>query len=268
MAAANFKFSKMHGLGNDFMMINAVDQSFTAQPEQIRAWANRHTGVGFDQCIVVTPATGNETDFVYHIYNADGNEVEQCGNGARCVAEFIHLQGLSQQSRLRLATPFDHLTAERLQPGLISLQFAAPKSVQCQQSLSHRGETLTYTDVQLANPHAVLLVDEVAVAPVATLGGELAQHSRFTQGCNIEFVQVVSPERVRVRVRERGVGETLACGTGAIAAVVACAEMGRVAQEVTVSLPGGELLIAWAGQNTAITMTGPAVMVYDGKISF
>lgn len=260
-------FTKMHGLGNDFMVIDATQQPIALTSQQIQSWAQRHTGIGFDQCLVIVPPLAPTTDFSYHIYNADGKEVEQCGNGVRCVAEYLWLQYPALKQELVLSTPFDTVKVQRRAPGSVAVTFAPPRSLTLAQTLPMPKQNGYMDIVQLANPHVVLHVDSVREAPVQAVGAALATHAHFPAGTNVEFVQMESPERIHVRVYERGVGETQACGTGAMAAVVACQAHGRCGSRVTVLLSGGELLIEWLGGNSPIVMTGSAVTVFTGEIA-
>lgn len=285
-AQKSLHFSKMHGLGNDFMVINANDngcppnisQWLAEHPELCRTWADRHCGIGFDQCIIVERGphethenkSRKQVDFHYRIFNADGGEVEQCGNGARCVAEFIAIKQLSKNinaSQWVLTTPFDRIEAKRERAGQITLTFPPPKAIKLGQSVTIHEQRVAFDAINLANPHAVVLVDDIETAPVSAVGDAMTEHRIFPEGANIEFVQRLSPTHIAVRVRERGVGETLACGTGAMAAMVACFENDYCQSGTCVSLPGGDLQISWAGKSTPIYMTGPAVLVYDGIIN-
>ncbi len=271
------KFSKMQGLGNDFMMLDLVTQGLELTPELIRQWGDRHTGVGFDQLIVAEPPTDPTADFRFRIYNADGSEAQQCGNGLRCFARFIADNQLSPKRRLQLESLAGPLWT-RLQddgqveagmgipttePALIPLQSDEPGPVH---QFDVDGTTLQLTAISMGNPHAVLFVDNVQQADVAGIGAKLTRHPRFPEGVNVGFCQVVDSSFVRLRVFERGVGETLACGSGACAAMVAGRLAGRLCQRVKVSLPGGKLRIQWAGPGHELTMTGPAALVYEGTL--
>ena len=273
------RFSKMHGLGNDFVVVDAITQRLRLTPEQIRALADRHRGIGCDQVLLVEAAQGPEAEFRYRIFNADGNEVEQCGNGARCFARFVRERGLTRQDRIRVETaagPIE-LTLEAdgqvsvamgipwLEPAAIPFEASGRAS---RYALTVGTQDLEIGAVSLGNPHAVLQVDTVDRAPVATLGPLLESHPRFPRRVNVGFMEVVSPEHIRLRVFERGVGETLACGSGACAAVVVGRVQGLLAETVQVDLPGGSLRIHWPGESAGVIMTGPATWVFEGWIEW
>jgi len=271
------RFTKMQGLGNDFVVIDAIRQPVTLDGPQIRALADRHFGVGCDQVLLVASPLTETADFCYRIFNADGGEVEQCGNGARCFARFVRDQGLTVKDQLRVETQGGvielRLEADgqvtvamgvpRLEPADIPFQAPARAS---RYPIRVDGQELMISAVSMGNPHAVLVVDNVAGAPVATLGPRLERHPRFPRRANVGFMEVVSREHIRLRVFERGVGETLACGTGAAAAVVAGRLQDLLAGAVRVDLPGGTLMIHWPGENEPVLMTGPAVRVFEGWI--
>jgi len=272
------RFTKMHGLGNDFVVLDAVRQPVALSAEQVRFLADRHFGVGCDQVLLVEPARLPGTAFHYRIYNADGAEVEQCGNGARCFARFVRDQGLTDADRIAVGTargrivlaiePDGQVQVDMGEPRLdpADLPFDAPAR-QPSYRLEVAGETIEIGAVSMGNPHAVLLVDDVATAPVARLGPLIERHPRFPRRVNAGFLAVRGRDRVDLRVHERGSGETLACGTGACAAVVYGRLRGLLDEQVRVRLPGGELRIAWPGEGTPVRMTGPAVTVYEGTIA-
>jgi len=288
------EFSKMHGLGNDFMVLDLVTQLFVPTPEQIRAWSDRHTGVGFDQLLAIEPPDNPEADFRYRIYNADGTEVEQCGNGARCAALFVAARQLSPKRSLLLETNTGLITVTRLADGMVEVDMGPPDCTPavlpfCPDApgvnpVVHRINTASgcadvdawqidtsagpveCMTVSMGNPHAVIFVDNVANAPVAELGQALMVHPAFPSGVNVGFVQAVDNAFLRLRVFERGVGETRACGTGACAAAVAARLRGLTGARVKVSLPGGKVRIAWQGPDHTVKMTGPAALVYQGHI--
>ena len=271
------RFTKMHGLGNDFVVIDAIHQPVMLAGQQIRTLADRHFGVGCDQVLLVASPLTETADFRYRIFNADGGEVEQCGNGARCCARFVRDQGLTAKDRLRLETQGGvidlHIEADgqvtvgmgvpRLEPADIPFQAPARAS---RYPIIVDGQELMIGAVSMGNPHAVLVVDNTDDAPVATLGPRLERHPRFPRRTNVGFMEVVSRDHLRLRVFERGVGETLACGTGAGAAVVAGRLQDLLAGTVRVDLPGGTLLIRWPGENEPVLMTGPAARVFEGWI--
>lgn len=271
------EFTKMHGLGNDFIVIDAINQYISLTAKQVRLLADRHFGIGCDQLLLVEPATSGEADFRYRIYNADGGEVGQCGNGARCFMRFVNEQGLSNKSELYVETAGGplRLTREadgqvtvnmgvpRLQPG--EIPFDAPAYAPLY-PLSAAGHELEIAALSMGNPHAVLLVDDIDSAPVAELGPVIESHPRFPERVNAGFMQVVDPQTIHVRVYERGAGETLACGSGACAAVVAGQLWERLDTRVKVFLKGGELMVSWRGKGEPVMMTGPATTVYQGHI--
>ncbi|MBF8223406.1 diaminopimelate epimerase [Halomonas sp. 328] len=270
-------FTKMHGLGNDFMVVDLVTQRARLRDEQIRQLADRHFGIGFDQLLIVEPPRDPDLDFRYRIYNADGSEVENCGNGARCFARFVRDQRLTHKHKIRVETAGGPLTLVVQEDGRVSVDMGPPRFApealpfeaatdQLRHPLTVEGETLEIGVVSMGNPHAVLRVDDVDSAPVARLGPAIESHPRFPRRVNAGFMQVVSPHEIRLRVYERGSGETLACGTGACAAVASGIRQGLLESPVTVRLPGGELTIEWAGDGAPLIMTGPAERVFEGRV--
>jgi len=271
------RFTKMHGLGNDFVVFDATRERLDLTPERIRALADRHFGIGCDQVLVVEPPRLPETDFHYRIFNADGGEVEQCGNGARCFARFVRDQGLTEKDvidvgtargRIRLFIEADdrvrvNMGRPRFSPA--DIPFSAEHEA-ARYSLAVGDRTVEIGAVSLGNPHAVLQVANTADAPVATLGPAIESHPRFPQRVNVGFMAVHARDRIDLRVYERGVGETLACGTGACAAVAVGRRLGLLASRTRVRLPGGELVISWNDNNDDMWMTGPATRVFDGTI--
>jgi diaminopimelate epimerase len=280
------EFAKMHGLGNDFMVIDLVSQDCELDAARIREWADRHTGVGFDQLLVIEPPADPDADFRYRIFNADGTEVEQCGNGARCAARYIRHRKLSPKPSLVLQTRGGPIATRLTAEGMVEVDMGVPGTgpdaipfdrhadgsvrlsidgaAGCE--LTVEGRQWQFTPISVGNPHAVLFVDNVAEAPVATLGPALVGHPVFPEGANIGFCQVVDRGFLRLRVYERGVGETRACGTGACAAAVAAQLHGTAGQRVKVSLPGGKVRINWQGLGSPVRMTGPAALVFEGQI--
>lgn len=267
----------MHGLGNDFVVFDAVRQDVRLDPETVRRLADRRFGVGCDQVLLVEPPRLAETDFHYRIFNADGGEVQQCGNGARCFARFVLDQGLTGKRHIRVGTaagpielfvePDDQVRVDMGAPVLdpSRIPFAADREA-VSYELQVGDERLPIGAVSMGNPHAVLLVADVDLAPVQRLGPLIESHPRFPQRVNVGFMQVLSPDHIRLRVFERGAGETLACGTGACAAVVVGRLRGLLNERVRVSLPGGDLVIEWRGRARAVWMTGPAERVFHGEI--
>lgn len=274
---ASLTFFKMHGLGNDFMVFDAIHQNVQLSPEQIRRWANRHTGVGFDQLLLVESAQQAGVDFRYRIFNADGSEVAQCGNGARCFARFVREQGLSDKDELVVETASGiiklyheangvrvNMGAPRFESQNIPLTLIrAPHYL-----LSLGDEVVTFYAVSMGNPHAVIEVDNIDEADVSGIGAALqARADIFPESVNVGFVQIVGREEVRLRVYERGSGETQACGTGASAAMAALRSADLVDEQVRVSLLGGDLMIRWSGdESEPLWMTGPAETVFKGTI--
>lgn len=273
------RFTKMHGLGNDFVVIDATRAPVALPPERVRAIADRHFGVGCDQLLVVEPATQADVDFRYRIFNADGGEVEQCGNGARCFVRFVHDKGLTAKRRIRVETRCGVIEPRLEDNGLVTVDMGVPvlesarvpfqsDSDEVVQPLDLADASrIAITAVSMGNPHAVQIVADVDTAPVASSGPLIEHHPRFPARVNAGFMQIVDAGRIRLRVFERGAGETLACGTGACAAVVAGILRGVLQSPVRVETRGGELTIAWAGRGTPVLMTGPAVSVFEGEIT-
>ncbi|WP_271272776.1 diaminopimelate epimerase [Aliamphritea hakodatensis] len=271
------RFTKMHGLGNDFLVLDMVTQKIRLNSALVAKLADRNFGVGFDQLLIVEPPTNPDMDFRYRIYNADGSEVEHCGNGARCFAKFVRDKRLTAKDRIAVETQKGeiYLTvtdsqdvevdmgAPVLVPGEVPFQSAEQSAVY---PIEAAGSVHEISAVSMGNPHGVLVVDSVDTAPVETLGPVLEAHAHFPAKANIGFMEVVARDEVRLRVFERGAGETLACGTGACAAVVAGQLRGLLDETVTVHLPGGSLSISWQGNNSSVMMTGPATTVFEGQI--
>lgn len=267
----------MHGLGNDFVVIDAIQQQLAMTPDLVRFLADRRRGVGCDQVLLVERPRRPEADFYYRIYNADGNEVEQCGNGARCFARFVQDHGLTDKTLMTVETRGGTLEL-RLEPdGEVTVDMGRPlfapraipfdaESEATTYELKIEDRTLTVGVVSMGNPHAVLRVDDIGSAPVAILGPAIEHHARFPQRVNAGFMQVLAPDHIRLRVFERGVGETQACGTGACAAVVVGRQQGLLDAKVTAELPGGSLSILWEGGESNVKMTGPATHVFEGQI--
>lgn len=272
-------FTKMQGLGNDFMVIDGVTQDIEFNAEQVRQWSDRHLGVGFDQLLLVEPPNHPEVDFNYRIFNADGTEVAQCGNGARCVAAFVQREKLIIQKDIRVATQAGRLVLSLLDHAMVRVDMGVPETApervpftgvgQCphQQVTLLDGRVIALTAIAVGNPHAVLLLDEPPTdALVAELGPLLEGHVNFPQRTNVGFLYIEQPDQAQLRVYERGVGETLACGSGACAAVVAGRLHEQLAESVTLQLRGGPINIMWSGVGHSVFMTGPAAFVYDGFI--
>jgi diaminopimelate epimerase len=271
------RFTKMQGLGNDFVVIDATRQPFALDSAAIRFLADRHFGVGCDQLLVVEPASQPGVDFRYRIFNADGGEVEQCGNGARCFVRYVHDHGLTGKTEIRVETRAGVITPRLEVDGQVTVDMGVPileparipfvsDSDAVLQPLEVAGATLAITAVSMGNPHAVQVVADVDLAPVASLGPAIESHPRFPARVNAGFLQVLERHHARLRVYERGAGETLACGTGACAAVVTAILRGLADSPVRVDTRGGALSIAWAGPGQPVRMTGPAVSVFEGEI--
>ena len=271
------EFIKMQGLGNDFVVIDAIRQKVHLTPEKIRFLADRHFGVGCDQVLLVESAHQAHADFRYRIFNADGSEVAQCGNGARCFARFVRDQGLCEKDEIQVDTDAGRLVLRHSDADQITVNMGVPRHAPAEIPLQAEeeryrypieidGRTWSFGAVSMGNPHAVLLVDDVDFAPVDVLGPRLESHAVFPERVNVGFMQVMDAHNARLRVFERGSGETLACGSGACAAVVVGIEQGLLLSPVKVELPGGTLSIAWQGRGFPVFMTGPAVKVFEGAI--
>ena len=278
------KFTKMHGLGNDFMVVDGVNQAFEPQEAPLTQWANRHTGVGFDQLLLVEKAGAADVDFRYRIFNADGSEVEQCGNGARCFARFVADKGLSSKQEIRVETARGVIVPRLLDSGLVMVNMGKPRLMpseipfvpaagEADDALTHIVlvglESVPVSCVNMGNPHAVLLVDDVDTAPVAHWGEAIESNEQFPERVNVGFMQVLNEGHIRLRVYERGAGETQACGTGACAAVVAGVRLSllQAASSIRVSLPGGDLHIEWQPGDD-VMMTGPVQTVFEGELQY
>lgn len=272
-------FTKMHGLGNDFVVIDGVNQNIHLTPNFIQQLSDRHTGIGFDQLLLVEKPKSAAVDFTYRIFNADGSEVAQCGNGARCVTKFVHDKKLINKNSIRIETSAGILEATLQTNGLITVNMGIPTFVPAQipfiadevaltYSLQVADESLKILPVAIGNPHCVLQVNDIAQAPVAKIGALLTKHLRFPAEVNVGFMQIVSKIKINLRVYERGVGETQACGSGACAAVIAGRQLDLLDEMVTVQLPGGELKVGWKGEQKPVYLSGPAVNVFEGVINF
>ncbi|MBT1451732.1 diaminopimelate epimerase [Glaciecola sp. XM2] len=271
------QFSKMHGLGNDFVVIDNVTQNVFFSKEKIQRLADRNFGIGFDQLLLVEPPYDPEQDFHYRIFNADGSEVSQCGNGARCFARFVKLKGLINRNKIVVSTKSGRMVLYLEKEGQVTVNMGRPifepsqipfKANKQENTYIIRHEDATYFCgvVSMGNPHCVIEVDDVDTADVSGIGSVLGQHERFVEGVNVGFMQIINEGHIRLRVYERGSGETLACGSGACAAVALGQMQGKLKEEVRVDLPGGSLTIKWPGGDTVLKMTGPAEHIYDGQI--
>jgi diaminopimelate epimerase len=270
-------FTKMHGVGNDFVVFDAPRDASILQPERLRRLGDRRTGIGFDQALVLERARRADTKLFYRVFNCDGEEVEQCGNGARCIAALLHHRGLTENGAVTLDSPAGLVRARIGDAGQVSvdmgvpnfdprsLPFDAPREADSY-PLEVAGRTLQIGAVSLGNPHAVLTVESVETAPVASLGPAIERHARFPKRVNAGFLQVVARAEVRLRVYERGAGETRSCGTGACAAVAVGRRRGLLDGEVRVGVRGGELRVNWAGHGEHIWLTGPAEISFEGHV--
>ncbi len=271
------RFSKMHGLGNDFVVFDAINQSVNLSPEQLRFIADRRFGIGCDQILLVERPRNRGTEFYYRIFNADGSEVEQCGNGARCFARFVHDHGLTRKTEIPVGTAGGDIRLYLQEDGQVRVNMGVPvfepESIpfeadrpQPLYELDIGGPHVQVGVLSMGNPHLVLQVDDLDAAPVDTLGPILEKHPRFPQRVNVGFMRVLTPREIGLRVFERGAGETLACGTGACAAVVSGRLQGLLDETVRVHLRGGDLVVSWVGEGQPVWMTGPATEVFEGNI--
>lgn len=271
-------FTKMHGAGNDFVVIDAVRAAVKINEDQIRKIADRQTGVGCDQVLLIEPPKRPDADFEYRIFNADGSPAGQCGNGARCVGRFIHEQRLSAKSTITLQVGSDLRRLEFDETGSVKAELGAPIFAPAQipfatdedateHALTLANVTVIAGVVSVGNPHAVLLVDDIAATPVEKIGPMIQSLDVFPEGVNVGFMQVESNTQVKLRVFERGAGETLACGSGACAAVIHGIRLGQLANKVTVSVPGGKLEVSWDNGVSSVWLSGPAETVFEGKLN-
>jgi len=273
----SLRFSKMHGLGNDFMVIDAINQKVDLSAKIIRGWSDRHFGIGFDQLLTVEPADRDDVDFRYRIYNADGGEVEHCGNGARCFARFVRDKKLTDKATISVNTHSGVIVLHVNDDGQVRVDMGEPRfdpaalpftavNQQSHYNLTIDDEVLSIGAVSVGNPHAILQVKNVDAAAVSEYGPKIESHPDFPNRVNAGFLQVLDKQHIRLRVYERGVGETLACGTGACAAVAVGQLWGLLSSQVEVELTGGKLIIEWSGTGSTMMMTGPATHVFDGEI--
>ncbi len=272
------KFSKMQGAGNDFVVLDGINQKIALTAAQIQALADRHFGIGCDQILLVEPATRPDCDFRYRIFNADGGEVQQCGNGARCFVRFVSEQGLTAKREIRVETAAGVIVPRLEDDGQVTVDMGPPRFepaeipfVASEQALAYvidvDGEPVELSALSMGNPHAVRVVCNVDSAPVQELGAKIEHHPSFPERVNVGFMQVLHRREIKLRVFERGAGETLACGTGACAAVVAGISRGLLDATVQVHTRGGDLSIRWAGIGHNVFLTGPAVTVFQGEIA-
>tara|TARA_R110000868_G_scaffold55364_2_gene172087 strand:- start:1057 stop:1887 length:831 start_codon:yes stop_codon:yes gene_type:complete len=272
------QFSKMHGLGNDFVVIDNVTQNVFFSKEKIQQLSDRNFGIGFDQLLMVEPPYDPDQDFHYRIFNADGTEVSQCGNGARCFARFVKMKGLTNRNKIVVSTKSGRIVLYLEKDGQVTVNMGVPefepnlvpiKANKREKIYILRAQEQTFFcgAVSMGNPHCVLLVDDVQTADVETMGPLLEKHERFSEGANVGFMQIINPSHIKLRVFERGVGETLACGSGACAAVAVGQLQNRLSKDVRVDLPGGSLKIRWQGNDNILKMTGAAEHIFDGYIN-
>jgi diaminopimelate epimerase len=272
------QFSKMHGLGNDFVVIDNVTQNVFFSKEKIQQLSDRNFGIGFDQLLMVEPPYDPEQDFHYRIFNADGSEVSQCGNGARCFARFVKMKGLTNRNKIVVSTKAGRMVLYLEKDGQVTVNMGVPefepnlvpiKANKREKVYILRAQEQTFFcgAVSMGNPHCVLLVDDVETAEVGTMGPLLEKHERFIEGANVGFMQIINHSHIKLRVFERGVGETLACGSGACAAVAVGQLQNRLSKDVRVDLRGGSLKIRWQGNDNVLKMTGAAEHIFDGYIN-
>jgi diaminopimelate epimerase len=272
------QFSKMHGLGNDFVVIDNVTQNVFFSKEKIQQLSDRNFGIGFDQLLLVEPPYDPDQDFHYRIFNADGSEVSQCGNGARCFARFVKMKGLTNRNKIVVSTKAGRMVLYLEKDGQVTVNMGVPefepslvpiKANKREKIYILRAQEQTFFCgvVSMGNPHCVLLVDDVQTADVETMGPLLEKHERFSEGANVGFMQIINHSHIKLRVFERGVGETLACGSGACAAVAVGQLQNRLSKDVRVDLPGGSLKIRWQGNENVLKMTGAAEHIFDGYIN-
>jgi diaminopimelate epimerase len=276
-ASTALRFSKMHGAGNDFVVLDLRDGTPAPTPALAAQLANRHTGVGCDQILTIEPPRAEGSVAAYRIWNSDGSQSEQCGNGARCVAAWLVRDGAAQGERFNIDSPLATHGIERIGADQYAVAMGVPRfepdqvpllgfaRAREEYLLPLQGDTVRFGAVSMGNPHAVIEVGLVDAAPVERLGPLLQQHATFPQSVNVGFVQVVDPQHARLRVFERGVGETLACGSGACAAAVVMMQRGRLQRDATVSLPGGDLRLRWPADDAQVVMSGPAAFVFEGE---
>jgi diaminopimelate epimerase len=271
------RFSKMHGAGNDFVIVDCRARPLGLNAEQIAHIGDRHRGVGFDQLLTIEPATNTDCAFRYGIYNIDGSPAKQCGNGVRCVAAWLRRDGALREGSTALQSPSGRVAVELLSDGRVRVDMGIPSFTPSTLPLDADRESDVYSidvggtridigAVSMGNPHAVIETHDVDSAPLDTLGARLSIHPRFADGCNVGFAQIIDRSHIRLRVWERGAGATLACGSGACAAVAILRRRGKLDADVSVQLPGGTLQLAWVGEGSSMWMTGPAEFVFEGEI--
>jgi len=277
------RFTKMHGLGNDFVLLDLITQNITIRDDQIRMLADRRVGIGFDQLLIVEPPGNPDIDFRYRIFNSNGMEAEQCGNGARCFLRFVRDRGLTTKTKIKLETNTGVIECKLEKDGSVSVKMDTPKfepraipfiasesqichAVHIRHPLSGKLQEINLTTVNVGNPHAVIFVNDVDKAAVSEIGPAIENHESFPEGVNVGFAELISRTKIKLRVFERGVGETRACGTGACAAMAAGRLRGLLDDCVEVELPGGQLKIEWQGGDSPLMMNGPAARVFEGRL--
>jgi len=278
MQIKGLRFTKMHGLGNDFIVIDGINQKVALNKEKIRTLANRHTGIGFDQCLLIEAPKEKEVDFTYRIFNSNGQEVGQCGNGARCLALFLNHYQLTSKTVITVATSSTQMQLKINEDASVSIDMGQAKFepteiplLASKQQISYpfvtdKGERFELHALSVGNPHAVLQVENIDTAPVEILGRAISEHEMFPEQANVSFMQMVSDHQIRLRVYERGCGETSACGSGAAAAAVIARRYYGALNPVKISLPGGELTVDWQEKNDSLILTGPADFVFEGHL--
>ena len=271
-------FTKMHGLGNDFIVIDAVRQSFELDKQTIAALANRNTGIGFDQCLLVEPGINSDVDFFYRIFNANGEEVGQCGNGARCLARFVLHYKLTNKRQLTVATKTTRMRLQINGDDTVTVDFGLPNldpkliPLHADKQVPHYnlplldGSVHTVSALSVGNPHAISVVNHLQTTPVTTLGKEISEHRLFPEQTNAGFMEIISENKINLRVYERGCGETSACGSGAVAAAAIGRLFHQLAAKIEVMVPGGLLVVDWPDLNGPISLTGPANFVFEGTV--
>lgn len=270
-------FTKMHGIGNDFIVVDATQQPVSLSPESLQALSDRHFGIGFDQCLVLEPAQTPNADFFYRIYNSDGSEVAQCGNGARCIAHYIRTKGLSDKPEIVVDTHKGQLVLRFTQNNDVIVDMGAPllqpteiPLVKDEYADTYKtevaGEEITFAAVSMGNPHAVLAMKDIHSLDIEAIARPLQASPLFPESANIGFMELLAPDHIKLRVYERGAGETLACGSGACAAVVAGILAGKLQENVKVDLPGGRISVSWRGLGQPVYLTGPAEIVFEGVV--
>lgn len=274
----SIKFTKMHGLGNDFMVIDAIRQPVHFKADDIIALANRHTGVGFDQCLLIEKSQDPGIDFFYRIFNADGQEVGQCGNGVRCLARFVGYYGLTTKKVIKVATYTTIMELQLNEDRTVTVDMGKPRLKPAEIPLLAKEASSLYTlpitdhlahnvhAISVGNPHAVMIVPDVKDTPVSEWGPQISQHALFPEQTNAGFMQILTPQHIQLRVYERGCGETAACGSGAVAAAAVGRLYHDLQDDIKVSLPGGDLIVSWPYLDGPIFLTGPATFVYEGSL--